>query len=40
MGEKRGAYMILVGKHEGNKYCQEGTCVEGTIILKRNLKAK
>jgi hypothetical protein len=34
MGERRGAHMVLVGKHEGNNYCQEGTGVEGRIILK------
>jgi hypothetical protein len=38
--ERRGAYMVLEGKHEGNKYCQEGTGVEGRTILKRNLKVK
>jgi hypothetical protein len=34
ISEKRRAYTVLVGKHEGNKYCQEGTGVEGKIILK------
>jgi hypothetical protein len=28
------AYMVLAGKHEENNYCQEGTGVEGGIILK------
>ena len=26
-GERRGAYRVLVGKCEGNKYCQESTGV-------------
>jgi len=33
-GERRGAYMILVGKHECNNDCQESAGVEGRIILK------
>ena len=33
MGDKRGAYRILVGKHEG-KRPPEDTGVDGRIILK------
>jgi hypothetical protein len=33
MGEGRGAYRFLVGKHEGNRHLKD-PAVDGSILLK------
>jgi hypothetical protein len=37
MGERRGAYRVLVGRHEGRNHLED-LGVDGMIILKRIFK--